>query len=130
MYQAVTHDIEVTAEPWYRADQSDADSGRHVWSYRITIVNHSPLTVQLVSRYWRIVDETGRIEEVKGPGVVGEQPILNPGDSFQYTSGCPLRTASGTMEGVYTMVDDKGSTLLVNIPAFSLDMPETKRVLN
>ena len=130
MYQAVTHDIEVVAEPWFRPDQSDESSGRFVWSYRITIANNSSRTVQLVSRYWRIVDAMGLVEEVRGPGVVGEQPILNPGDSFQYTSGCPLRTKSGTMEGVYTMVDDRGFTILVDIPAFSLDMPDEKRVLN
>jgi ApaG protein len=130
VYQAVTHAIEVVAEPWYRPDQSDAEAGRFVWSYRITIVNNSDRTVQLVSRYWRIIDATGLLEEVRGPGVVGEQPILNPGDSFQYTSGCPLRTRSGTMEGVYTMVDDRGSTIMVDIPAFSLDLPDEKRILN
>lgn len=130
MYRAITHDIEVTAEPWYRPDQSDLDSGRHVWSYRITIINHSLRTVQLISRFWRIVDEHGHVEEVRGPGVVGEQPILNPGDSFQYVSGCPLNAASGTMNGVYTMVDDNGSTVLVSIPAFSLDRPDAKRTLN
>lgn len=130
MYRAVTHGIEVVAEPWFRPDQSDVETGRFVWSYRITIVNESERSVQLISRYWRIVDASGLLEEVRGPGVVGEQPILNPGDSFQYTSGCPLRTRSGTMDGVYTMVDDRGSTLLVDIPAFSLDMPEDKRTLN
>jgi ApaG protein len=130
VYQAVTHDIEVIAEPWYRPDQSDVDSARFVWSYRITIVNNSNRTVQLVSRYWRIIDATGLLEEVRGPGVVGEQPILNPGDSFQYTSGCPLRTRSGTMEGRYTMVDDRGSTIMIEIPAFSLDMPDENRILN
>jgi ApaG protein len=130
VYQSVTHDIEVVAEPWYRPDQSDAEVGRFVWSYRITIVNNSDRTVQLVSRYWRIIDATGLLEEVRGPGVVGEQPILNPGDSFQYTSGCPLRTRSGTMEGVYTMVDDRGSTIMVEIPAFSLDLPDERRILN
>jgi ApaG protein len=130
VYQAITHDIEVVAEPWFRPDQSDADTGRFVWSYRITIVNNSDRSVQLVSRYWRIIDATGLLEEVRGPGVVGEQPILNPGDSFQYTSGCPLRTRSGTMEGVYTMVDDRGFTIMVDIPAFSLDLPDERRILN
>jgi ApaG protein len=130
VYQAITHDIEVVAEPWFRPDQSDADTGRFVWSYRITIVNNSDRSVQLVSRYWRIIDATGFLEEVRGPGVVGEQPILNPGDSFQYTSGCPLRTRSGTMEGVYTMVDDRGFTIMVDIPAFSLDLPDERRILN
>lgn len=122
--------IEVTAEPWYRPDQSDAESGRYVWSYRITIINHSNRSVQLVARYWRIVDETGHIEEVRGPGVVGEQPILGPDDSYQYVSGCPLMAQSGTMAGHYEMLDDAGNPLRVAIPAFSLDMPGTRRILN
>lgn len=130
MYKAITNSIEVTAEPWYRPDQSDIDIGRHVWSYRITIVNHSDRSVQLVARYWRIVDETGHIEEVRGPGVVGEQPILGPDESYQYVSGCPLMTQSGTMAGYYEMLDDSGSPFRVTIPAFSLDLPDAKRVLN
>ncbi len=130
MYRAITNEIEVTAEPWYRPDQSDPDTGRFVWSYRITIINHSGSSVQLVSRYWRIVDETGHVEEVRGPGVVGEQPILGPGDSYQYVSGCPLRARSGTMAGYYEMLIEDGSPLRVTIPAFSLDLPTVKRVLN
>lgn len=130
MYSATTHLIEVTAEPWYRPDQSDAESGRHVWSYRITIINHSDRSVQLVARYWRIVDESGHVEEVRGPGVVGEQPILGPDDSYQYVSGCPLMTSSGTMAGHYEMLDEAGAPFRVSIPAFSLDMPGTRRVLN
>ncbi len=130
LYKAITNSIEVTAEPWYRPDQSDIDIGRHVWSYRITIVNHSDRSVQLVARYWRIVDETGHIEEVRGPGVVGEQPILGPDDSYQYVSGCPLMSQSGTMAGYYEMLDDSGSPFRVTIPAFSLDLPDAKRVLN
>jgi ApaG protein len=84
----------------------------------------------LVARYWRIVDENGHVEEVRGPGVVGEQPILGPDDSYQYVSGCPLMTPSGTMAGYYEMLDDAGNPFRVTIPAFSLDMPGAKRILN
>jgi ApaG protein len=126
----MTHDIEVIAEPWYRADQSDPDSNRYVWSYRITIINRSEKTVQLNSRYWQITDANGHVEEVRGPGVVGDQPILGPDDSYQYVSGCPLPTSSGTMVGYYDFVDEEGDGLRVAIPGFSLDLPDVKRVLN
>jgi ApaG protein len=101
MYRAITHDIAVSVEPVYLDGQSEPDEGRYIWAYHIIIENSSNRTVQLQSRYWRIVDENGRVEEVRGPGVVGEQPILNPGDSYSYSSGCPLRTPSGTMVGRY-----------------------------
>jgi ApaG protein len=130
MYRAVTHDISVSVEPVYLDGHSEPDAGRFVWAYHIVIENSSSRTVQLQSRYWRIVDENGRIEEVRGPGVVGEQPILNPGDSYSYSSGCPLPTPSGTMVGRYQMRDDKGQDFEIDIPAFSLDVPGGKRVLN
>jgi ApaG protein len=130
LYTQTTHGIEVIAEPWYRPDQSDPDSGRYVWSYRMTIINRSHISVQLTSRYWRIVDALGHIEEVRGPGVVGDQPILGPDDSYQYVSGCPLPTPSGTMVGHYDFVDEGGDGLRVFIPGFSLDLPDVKRVLN
>ena len=91
-YRAVTRDIEVNVEPFYMADRSDPEEGRYVWAYRITIDNQSEEFVKLLSRYWHITDGDGRVEEVRGPGVVGEQPELKPGDSYQYTSGCPLST--------------------------------------
>ncbi|MEN5275874.1 Co2+/Mg2+ efflux protein ApaG [Brucella sp. TWI432] len=130
MYRAVTRDIEVTAEPFYLEDQSEPDENRYVWGYRITIANNSSQTVQLRSRYWQITDGNGRIEEVKGAGVIGEQPTLNPGDSYQYSSGCPLSTTSGVMVGRYQMQLPDGSAFEVDIPAFSLDIPETRRTLN
>ena len=99
MYKCTTHDIDVEVEPFYLADRSDPAEGRYVWGYRITIANNSDQFVQLVARHWRITDGFGRVEEVRGPGVVGEQPQLNPGDSFQYSSGCPLKTSSGIMVG-------------------------------
>ena len=86
--------------------------------------------MQLLSRYWHITDANGRVEEVSGAGVVGEQPELNPGDSYQYTSGCPLTTPSGIMVGRYTMRDEAGQMFDVAIPAFSLDLPGTARTVN
>ena len=128
MYKAVTRDIEVNVEPFYLEDQSDPSQNRYVWAYRVTIANHSDEFVQLLSRCWRITDGTGRVEEVSGPGVVGEQPGLNSGDSYQYQSGCPLSTPSGIMAGRYTMRNRRGEMFEVEIPAFSLDLPGKRRV--
>lgn len=130
MYRAVTRGIEVSVEPFYLEDQSDPAENRYVWGYRITIANNSTETVQLRSRYWQITDANGRVEEVRGAGVVGEQPTLEPGDSFQYSSGCPLTTTSGVMVGRYQMQGNGGSMFEVDIPAFSLDMPDLRRTLN
>lgn len=130
MYRAVTRGIEVSVEPFYLEDQSDPDENRYVWGYRITIANNSTETVQLRSRYWQITDANGHVEEVRGAGVVGEQPTLEPGDSFQYSSGCPLSTTSGVMLGRYQMQGNGGSMFEVDIPAFSLDMPDLRRTLN
>lgn len=130
MYSAVTRDIEVSVEPFYLSDQSDPDAGRFVWGYRVTIANGSVQTVKLLSRYWRITDGNGHVEEVRGPGVVGEQPELDPGDSYQYTSGCPLTTPSGIMVGRYTMRGPGGTLFDIDIPAFSLDMPGRTRTVN
>jgi len=123
MYSAVTRNIAVNVEPFYLKDQSEPVENRYVWAYRITIDNQSGGRVKLLSRYWHITDGAGRVEEVRGPGVVGEQPELDPGDSYQYTSGCPLSTPSGIMVGRYTMRDDQGELFDVAIPAFSLDLP-------
>ena len=130
MYRKTTRNIEVEVEPFFLPERSDPAEGRYLWAYRITIANHSDGHVQLVSRYWRIVDGLGRVEEVRGPGVVGEQPELNPGDSFQYTSGCPLRTPSGIMVGAYTVRSSDGEFFDVEIPAFSLDLPDRTQSLN
>ncbi len=130
MYRAVTRNIEVEVEPFYLEDRSDPDTGRYVWGYRITIENRSEEFVQLLARYWHITDAEGRVEEVRGPGVVGEQPELNPGDSFQYTSGCPLSTPSGIMVGHYTMRNAQGDLFDIAVPAFSLDLPNTMRTVN
>ena len=130
MYRALTRDIEVTVEPYYLAEQSDPEESRYVWAYRVVISNHSDITVQLISRYWNITDENGQVDEVSGPGVIGEQPILNPGDTYEYQSGCPLDTPSGVMYGHYQMVTDNGELFDVAIPAFSLDSPGVNRVIN
>ncbi|HWG05498.1 MAG TPA: Co2+/Mg2+ efflux protein ApaG [Beijerinckiaceae bacterium] len=130
MYSAVTRDIQVTVLPEFRTERSDPDDGQFFWTYTIEIANHGRDTVQLVSRHWRVTDANGHVEEVRGPGVVGEQPILNPGETFRYTSGCPLTTPSGIMEGTYRMIDEKGGSFDITIPAFSLDSPFSARTLN
>jgi ApaG protein len=130
MYRALTRDIEVRVEPYYLAEQSDPEDSRYVWGYRVVITNHSSSRVQLVSRYWNITDQNGQVDEVNGPGVVGDQPHLAPGETYEYSSGCPLDTPSGMMFGHYHMVSDQGESFDVAIPAFSLDSPNLRRVLN
>lgn len=130
MYRARTRDIEVAVEPFYLEEQSSPEDSRYVWGYRIVIENHSDQTVRLVHRYWNITDQNGLVDEVDGPGVVGEQPRLEPGDSYEYSSGCPLDTPSGLMFGHYDMQTDEGEVFQVTIPAFSLDTPGLSRVLN
>lgn len=130
MYRALTQDIEVSVEPYYLEEQSDPDDGRYVWGYRVAITNHSDRSVRLMNRYWHITDQNGQVDEVTGPGVVGEQPQLRPGDTYEYSSGCPLDTPSGVMFGHYQMETDEGDLFEVAIPAFSLDAPGMLRVLN
>ncbi|MBB3384774.1 ApaG protein [Rhizobium tropici] len=130
MYRALTRDIEVVVEPFYLEEQSDPDDDRYVWGYRIVISNHSKEAVKLVTRYWHITDMNGIVDEVTGPGVVGEQPHLKPGDTYEYSSGCPLDTPSGMMFGHYQMETDGGEQFHVKIPAFSLDTPNLLRTLN
>ena len=130
MYRATTRAIQVTVEPNFLEDESSPAERRYFWAYTIEIVNLGNQIVQLRSRYWRITDASGRVEEVRGMGVVGKQPTLKPGESFQYTSGCPLPTPSGIMVGTYQMQTEAGDLFVVDIPAFSLDLPNTKRVLN
>lgn len=130
MYRALTRDIEVTVEPYFLEEQSDPDDSRYVWGYRIVIANRSDLTVKLMARYWHITDQNGLVDEVSGPGVVGEQPVLNPGDTYEYSSGCPLDTPSGVMFGHYQMQTMAGDQFNVVIPAFSLDAPGQSRTLN
>ncbi|MBZ9789064.1 Co2+/Mg2+ efflux protein ApaG [Rhizobium sp. 3T7] len=130
MYRALTRDIEVVVEPFYLEEQSDPEDDRYVWGYKIVISNNSDRTVRLVNRYWNITDQNGIVDEVTGAGVVGEQPRLAPGDTYEYSSGCPLDTPSGLMFGHYQMETDEGELFDVAIPAFSLDSPGLLRVLN
>jgi ApaG protein len=130
VYRAVTHNIEVNVEPFYLADHSEPEAGRYVWAYRVTIDNQSDDFVKLLSRYWHITDGAGHVDEVRGAGVVGEQPELQPGDTYQYTSSCPLSTPSGFMVGTYRMRNARGEEFDVDIPAFSLDIPDKVRTVN
>ena len=130
MYRAVTRKIEVTVTPRFSSERSSPANGYYFWSYTIDIANHGSETVQLKTRHWQITDAMGRLQEVKGPGVVGEEPTLKPGESFEYTSGVPLPTPSGFMTGSYGMVDDDGEAFDIEIPAFSLDATPGGRTLN
>ena len=130
MYSATTREIRVLVEPIYLDEQSEPDDSQFVWAYRVQIENESAETVQLLTRYWHITDGMGRVQEVRGAGVVGEQPTLNPGDSFEYTSGTPLPTPSGIMKGSYQMKTPTGEKFDIEIPAFSLDCPYETRRLN
>jgi len=130
MYRALTRKIEVTVTPCFIAERSSPSNGYYFWSYTIDIANHSSETVQLKTRHWRITDALGRLQEVKGPGVVGEEPVLKPGESFEYTSGVPLPTPSGFMAGSYGMITDSGDHFDIEIPAFSLDAPSSARTIN
>jgi ApaG protein len=130
MYRAVTRDIEVVVTPRFVADRSSADNNYFFWAYTIAITNHSADTVQLKTRHWHITDASGRRQEVRGAGVVGEEPVLKAGESYEYTSGVPLQTPSGFMFGTYGMVTPAGEQFDIEIPAFSLDATEDKRTLN
>ncbi len=126
----VTHQVKVTVEPIFEPDRSDPDEGRFFWRYVIEIANLGDKPVTLMERHWRITDGDGRQQDVRGPGVVGEQPTIEPGKAFRYASGCPLTTPSGLMVGEYRMLASDGESFDVAIPAFSLDSPHGKRVLN
>lgn len=130
MYEAVTHGIRVKVEPQYLEEQSSPDESYFFWAYTIEIANESTSVVQLKTRHWQITDARGKTEEVRGPGVVGKTPVLDPGESFTYTSGCPLGTASGIMVGSYQMQLQDGSMIDVAVPAFSLDSPFAVRSVN
>ena len=130
MYTATTRNITVRVQPQFLAEQSDPVSDQYVWLYTINIENGGTEAVQLLNRHWIITNAVGHVEEVQGPGVIGEQPVLQPGDSFQYTSGCPLRTPSGMMVGTYEMVGPGAERFDIDIPAFSLDSPHQARQLN
>lgn len=130
MYSATTKAIRVSVKPIFLDDQSTPSEDHYVWAYQVTIENTGGETVQLLNRHWRITDAHGRMQEVKGEGVVGEQPRLRPGELFEYTSGTPLTTPSGLMMGSYEMEDEGGQRFDIDIPAFSLDSPYQARQMN
>ena len=130
MYTATTRAIRVTVQPRYLPEQSDPAKSQYVWAYQVRIENRGSVAVQLRSRHWKITDGLGRRQEVKGRGVVGETPRLEPGEVFEYTSGTPLSTPSGFMGGTYQMASDTGENFDIEFPTFSLDAPGGARQLN
>ena len=130
MYSKTTKKINITVNPYYLEDQSEPDDQHYVWAYQVIINNLGKESVQLINRYWKIIDSNGSKQEVKGEGVVGEQPILNPGEKFEYTSGTPLSTPSGFMEGHYEMETKNGFIFEASIPQFALDIPFISNKLN
>jgi ApaG protein len=130
MYSATTRGIKVTVKPVFLEDQSSPAENHYVWAYHVRIENLGERAVRLRARLWKITDALGRLQEVKGAGVVGEQPLLEPGGSFEYTSGTPLGTPSGIMSGTYMMEFADGTKFDAAIPAFSLDSPHQTAKLN
>ena len=117
--------IIVEATPYFIAEQSAPEENKYVFAYTITITNQGSVPAKLLNRYWLITDSNGRVQEVRGDGVIGEQPYLKPGDSFRYTSGAILETAVGTMQGLYNMQPDEGENFNATIPKFTLSIPRT-----
>lgn len=120
----------MSVEPIYLETRSSPENSQYLWAYRVIIENQGRETVQLLSRHWMITNARGELTEVKGPGVVGEQPILKPGQRFEYTSGAPLNTPSGMMGGAYQMENENGERFDIEIPTFSLDRPNQGFFLN
>jgi ApaG protein len=129
-YTATTRGIVVSVEPTYLDARSSPDESQYFWAYRVTIENHGRETVQLLNRHWMISNSRGELREVKGPGVVGEQPVLKPGERHEYTSGAPLDTPSGMMGGSYQMESETGERFDIEIPTLSLDRPDHRVLLN
>lgn len=127
MTDTVTRGVRITVAPRYVPEQSEPEKSHYLFAYHVTIRNDGDETVQLMSRHWIITDGEGKVEEVRGPGVVGYQPTLKPGEQFQYTSGCPLSTPVGTMHGSYQMVTEAGEEFDAQIEPFRLAVP---RALN
>lgn len=125
MNQLEHYDIRIDVETTYVESESVPNEDRYVFAYTVTIRNEGELPARLVSRHWVITDANGKVQEVRGDGVVGEQPHLKPGEGFQYTSGTMLETPMGTMTGSYQMIDDDGATFDAPIPEFLLTIPRT-----
>ena len=130
MYRQTTHSIEVTVRSVFLEDQSVPRENRYVWAYHVRIKNKGSNTIQVLGRHWNITDARGRTQEVRGQGVVGEQPVLKPGEAFEYTSGTTLQRPSGIMVGTYFIEVEGGDELEIPIPAFSLDSPHERGVIH
>lgn len=130
MYSATTRGVHISVTPSFMESESSPKDNRYFWAYTIDIVNEASQTVQLIARHWRITDGHGQLHEVKGPGVVGEQPVLKAGERFTYTSGCPLDTPHGSMTGVYQMVAEDGASFEATIPPFPLQSPYARITLH
>ncbi len=126
-YEADTNGIRIRVRPVFVDEQSSPDDDRFLWAYHIEIENRGRHTLQLMTRHWRITDGDGRIQLVDGPGVVGQKPVLRPGARFDYTSGCPLTTPAGMMQGAYRFEDETGASVEATIPLFALDSPYDDR---
>jgi len=129
-FEQTTDGIRVMVGAAYLDEQSDPDENHHVWAYQVRIENQGAEPVQLLTRRWRITDGNGRAHEVIGDGVVGEKPILQPGDHYEYSSGTPLSTSTGFMTGIFQMIDGAGRRFCVQVPPFSLDGPEPPRAVH
>lgn len=129
-YLETTRGIAITVQPYYLEDQSVPEARHFVWAYHVKIENRGEDTVQLITRHWLITDSSGKVQEVRGEGVVGKQPTLRPGETFEYASGTPLATPSGIMVGTYQMVAEDGEQFDAKIPAFSLDSPHSRQAVH
>jgi ApaG protein len=131
MYEQETAGVMVRVEPRFLPEDSSPDQGQYLWSYAIEIENRGTEAVQLISRFWRITDENGVTQEVRGPGVIGQQPVIEPGQCFRYTSACPLAAPSGVMLGAYAMQRvANGEAFDIAVPAFALESPHRTRRAN
>ena len=129
-YKEMTRDILVSVRSFYLEDESEPEDGQYVWAYQIYIENNGDDSVQLKRRYWHITDAQGKVNEVEGEGVVGEQPVIHPGEVYEYMSGAPLQTPSGIMRGSYEMCDEAGELFNIIVPTFSLDSPYETLTIN
>ena len=127
MYSKTTNDVTVTVKPYFLDDQSSPQESHFVWAYQVNITNSGSKSIKVSHRNWLIIDANGKVINVQGEGVVGEFPIIEPGQTFEYTSGTPLKTNSGIMQGFYLVSQDNGEKLKIDIPTFSLDSPYNKK---
>lgn len=130
MFEQKTGDVIVRVEPDFLPEQSSPQDGRFIWAYTVEIENQSDTDLQVVERFWKIADSRGQVQEIHGEGVVGEKPVLRPGETFRYTSGAPLSAPSGMMLGTYSLKAPGGEKFDVNIPPFALDSPQGSRIIH